>query len=102
MNPRLVGQSPQRFRVWDDCLCFPDLLVCVERARSITLEFEDERGHAQRWNDLEPAEAELFQHELDHLDGILAVDRAIDAEALVTRAEFERERERFTAVASRR
>ena len=70
----------------------------LRRARSITLEFEDESGHAQRWSDLEPAESELFQHELDHLDGVLAVDRAVDAGSIVTRAEFARESERFAAL----
>ena len=98
VNPRIVARSDATFTLWDDCLCFPDLLVRVRRARSITLEFVDERGHEQRWSDLAPAEAELFQHELDHLDGILAVDRAVDAESIVARAEFERERERFEAL----
>jgi peptide deformylase len=100
INPRVTDRSDATFTLWDDCLCFPDLLVRVRRARSITLEFEDEHGHAQRWSDLEPAEAELFQHELDHLDGVLAVDRALDDESIVTRAEFARERERFTAMVS--
>jgi peptide deformylase len=95
VNPRITARSAATVTLWDDCLCFPDLLVRVRRARSITLEFEDELGRAQRWSDLEPAESELFQHELDHLDGILAVDRALDSEAVVTRAEFARERERY-------
>lgn len=98
INPRITGASGATFTLWDDCLCFPDLLVRVRRARSITLEFEDERGHARRWSDLALAEAELFQHELDHLDGVLAVDHAVDAESLVTRAEFARERERYAAL----
>jgi peptide deformylase len=98
VNPRIVERSGATVVLWDDCLCFPDLLVRVRRARSITLEFEDESGHAQRWSDLEPAESELFQHELDHLDGVLALDRAVDAGSIVTRAEFARERERFAAL----
>jgi peptide deformylase len=101
VNPRITARSGATFTLWDDCLCFPDLLVRVRRARSITLEFEDEAGRAQRWNDLEPAESELFQHELDHLDGVLAVDRALDAESIVTRADFARERERFAAQVTR-
>jgi len=95
INPRIVSRSEETFTLWDDCLCFPDLLVRVRRAASISLEFVDERGRTQRWSDLRPAEAELFQHELDHLDGILAVDRAVDAESVVTRAEFQADRERL-------
>ena len=98
INPRITARSDATFTLWDDCFSFPDLLVRVRRARSITLEFEDEGGRVQRWTDLAPAEAELFQHELDHLEGVLAVDRALDAEALVTRAKFARERERFAAL----
>lgn len=101
INPRIIARSTETFTLWDDCFSFPELLVRVRRARSITLEYEDEHGHAQRWSDLEPAESELFQHELDHLDGILALDRAIDAEAVVARAEFARVRERLQARASR-
>ena len=97
-NPRIVARSEATFTLWDDCLCFPDLLVRVRRARSITLEFVDEHGHDQRWSDLEPALSELFQHELDHLDGVLAVDRAVDAEAIVSRERFEREREHLAAL----
>jgi peptide deformylase len=98
VNPRITARSAATFTLWDDCLCFPHLLVRVRRARSITLEFEDERGRQQTWRDLEPAESELFQHELDHLDGVLAVDRAVDAESIVERADFEGERERYAAL----
>ena len=101
INPRIASKSDATFTLWDDCLCFPELLVRVRRARSITLEFEDEGGRTQCWSDLAPAESELFQHELDHLDGILAVDRALDSESIVTREEFARERERYTALVTR-
>jgi len=98
INPRISARSEATFTLWDDCLCFPDLLVRVRRARSITLEFQDEAGRNQTWSDLAPAESELFQHELDHLDGVLAVDRALDPESIVPRALFVRERERFAAL----
>jgi peptide deformylase len=98
LDPHIADKSRETFTLWDDCLCFPDLLVRVRRARSITLEFRDERGRPRRWSDLEPAEAELFQHELDHLDGVLAVDRALDPASIVTREEFARERERLEAL----
>jgi peptide deformylase len=34
--------------------------------------------------------AELLQHEIDHLDGVLAIDRALDSNSLCTREEYER------------
>jgi peptide deformylase len=101
VNPRIVRRSLETFTLWDDCMSFPDLLVRVRRHRSVDLEFQDEAGRTERWSELAPAESELFQHELDHLDGILAVDRAIDRESLVHRAVFEGERQRMKGMVDR-
>ena len=76
VNPVLVWASEETFRLWDDCFSFPHLLVELDRSVSVAVTYRDEHGSPQR---LEAAGAlsELLQHELDHLDGILAVDRAI-------------------------
>ncbi len=89
LNPRLQWQSEEKFLLWDDCFSFPDLLVWVERAVSLHVRSQDLSGN---WNMLEATGpfSELLQHELDHLDGILAVDRAVDKTGLCTRAEYER------------
>lgn len=97
INPKITARSEATFTLWDDCFSFPDLLVRVRRARSITLDFIDASGRPQTWKDLAEAESELFQHELDHLEGVLAIDRLVDAESVVTREEFARERERLLA-----
>lgn len=95
VNPVITWRSDETFTMWDDCMSFPDLLVRVARARSISLDYVDEQGKAKQWCELDQAAAELLQHEIDHLDGILAVDRALDAESLVLRAAYERNRELF-------
>ena len=46
---------------------------------------------------LDTATAELLQHEIDHLDGILATDRAVDPTAIVARDVYEKNREFFDA-----
>ena len=97
VNPVITWRSDATFTMWDDCMSFPDLLVRVERAESLTLEYVDEHGKRKEWRELDRASAELLQHELDHLDGVLAVDRAIDGESLVMRQEYERNREYFDA-----
>lgn len=102
INPKIVAKSEETFTLWDDCFSFPDLLVRVRRARSITLDFLDASGRPQTWRDLGPAESELFQHELDHLDGVLAIDRLVDADSVVTREEFARARERYLALVDHR
>jgi len=65
------------FEMWDDCMSFPNLLVKVRRHKSLTLTFYDLKREKQVWH-LQDDLAELIQHEYDHLDGILATQRAID------------------------
>ena len=98
VNPVVTGTSAGSFTMWDDCMSFPDLLVRVRRKESLSLEYADENGKLQVWPELDLAAAELLQHEIDHLDGVLAVDRAIDRDSLIMRAEFERETERYVAM----
>lgn len=93
VNPVITWRSDATFTMWDDCMSFPDLLVRLARHESISLEYVDEHDRAQSWRELDRAAAELLQHEIDHLDGILAVDRALDSESLVLRAAYDAHRE---------
>lgn len=90
VNPVYESRSSKVFRLWDDCFSFPNLLVYLERSRSITLRYTDETGSDQRM-DAEGWLSELVQHEMDHLDGILAVDRALDRLSYCTREEWLRQ-----------
>lgn len=98
VNPVITRRSEETFTMWDDCMSFPDLLVRVERRKSLSLEYVDEHFKRHSWNDLDQAAAELLQHEIDHLDGVLAVDRALDPEALVMKQVYEKDREYFDAL----
>ncbi|HEX8620163.1 MAG TPA: peptide deformylase [Thermoanaerobaculia bacterium] len=98
VNPVITSRSDETFTMWDDCMSFPDLLVRVRRHASLSLSFVDEQGRAHEWRDVEPAVAELLQHEIDHLDGVLAVDRALDRDALVMRRAYEGNREYYDAM----
>jgi peptide deformylase len=97
LNPAITWRSPETFTLWDDCMCFPWLLVRVRRHASVSISFLDEEGVRQHWERLGRAESELLQHECDHLDGILATDRAEGPEGIISREAFERFREHFTA-----
>jgi peptide deformylase len=99
INPHVAWTSNDQIELWDDCFSFPDLMVRVRRAGSVRVEYIDERGAAgliEAQGDL----AELLQHEIDHLDGILAVQRAISPTAFSTRAEWERNLKRASAEGS--
>ena len=77
INPELSNLSSEMFEVWDDCMSFPNILVKVMRHKRLSLSFYDVNWQKHNW-DLEEDMAELIQHEYDHLDGILATQRAID------------------------
>ena len=79
--------------LWDDCMSFPDLVVMVKRHKKISIEYNNENGEIQIWNDLTPSESELLQHEIDHLDGIMAIDKAIDAKSIIYKSEYNQNRE---------
>ena len=93
VNPAVVWSSSERMELWDDCFSFPDLMVRVSRAARVRVDYQDERG-ARQSIEAEGDLSELLQHEIDHLDGILAVDRAINPHALMTRAEWLRQSQR--------
>ncbi len=77
INPVLTDLSQAKFELWDDCMCFPNLLVRVQRHQSLTLQYLDEQWQPQEWK-MEGDLSELLQHEYDHLEGILCTMRALD------------------------
>jgi len=77
INPVLENLSTEMFEVWDDCMSFPNLLVKVLRHKRLSVRFFNLDFQEEIWH-LENDMAELIQHEYDHLDGILATQRAID------------------------
>ena len=88
-NPHITWESEQSFELWDDCFSFPDLMVRVSRASKIRVNYRDDQGIDQTV-EAEGDFSELLQHEIDHLDGILAVQRAVSPQAFATRVEWER------------
>lgn len=84
INPVIVRSSKEMMELWDDCFSFPDLMVRVRRHVEIDVAYLDDSGESRTLTargDL----SELLQHEIDHLDGILATDRAIDGRSLALR-----------------
>lgn len=89
INPVITGKSRKKFRLWDDCFSFPDLLAKVERYYSVVVSYVDEAGKRKKLK-ANGALSELLQHEIDHLNGILAIDRAIDSKHIILRSEHEK------------
>src|SRR2546430_17239246 len=89
VNPEITDVGPDDFLVWDDCFCFPNLLVRVSRAYQVTVTYTDPKGKPHTM-ELEGPMAELLQHEIDHLDGILALDRASGVDPFAFRSEWDK------------
>jgi peptide deformylase len=88
INPRIVKTSDKKFEVWDSCFSFNvAFFVLVDRHYSVEVEYFDQEGK-KHTIEAEDKLSELLQHEIDHLDGILAIDRMKDKK-IVVREELE-------------
>ena len=74
VNPRIVESSDERVSDDEGCLSLQGVVVPVERNERVTVEASDPEGNEVRF-DLEGLPARIAQHELDHLDGVLILDR---------------------------
>ena len=91
INPEIVARSEEKIIVWDACLSFLSIFMRVERHREITVRYQTLSGKTRTVQAGEDRNlSELLQHEIDHLDGILAIDRVIDLKSICTREEFEK------------
>ena len=91
INPEVIECSEDKIIVWDTCLSFLSIFMQVERHRKVTVRYQNLYGETLEFEagadrDL----SELLQHEIDHLDGILAIDRVVDLKTICTREEFEK------------
>jgi peptide deformylase len=74
VNPRIVERSDELETDDEGCLSLQGVLVPVERNARVTVEGTDEAGNDIRV-DLADLAARVAQHELDHLEGVLILDR---------------------------
>lgn len=89
VNPRITARSDEQWVLWDACLSVSvQFFGRVERHRWIDVTWTDLSGERHRLR-AEDDLAELLQHELDHLDGLLFTDRLLDTSSLCMRREFE-------------
>jgi peptide deformylase len=86
VNPGIVERGEETLVDEEGCLSLQGVRVPVERATSIVLEGKDPNGQDVRY-ELDPYASRIVQHELDHLDGVMIIDRTDDEhrkEALAT------------------
>jgi peptide deformylase len=87
MNPRLVDHSNEVVKDWEGCLSIPGIRGLVPRYKAIEVEYTDREGRLQRqeWSGFV---ARVFQHELDHLEGLVFLDRLESVKDIITDQEY--------------
>lgn len=89
VNPEILPTSEDLFDQYEGCLSVPELRGLVPRHAAIHVRGVDRHGEAMSF----PARgftAGVYQHEIDHLDGRLFLDRVADPASLTTLREYER------------
>jgi peptide deformylase len=74
VNPRLTLDESEKLVEEEGCLSLREVRVPVERATKVVIEGKDPNGDDVRY-ELEGLAARVVQHETDHLDGVLTIDR---------------------------
>lgn len=100
VNPELRVLSDETFTSWEGCLSIPDLRGALPRALEVEVSYLDRDG-SRVTEEIRGLSAVTFQHEQDHLDGILFVDRVEDTRALATWDVFRRLHEDAVAAEAR-
>lgn len=89
INPVIEVVDPETRGFWEGCLSVPGLRGFVERPQHVRVEYRDYFGEPKTL-ELEGFLATVFQHEFDHLDGKLYIDRLADPKLLAFEKEFAR------------
>lgn len=92
INPEVYWSSRESTKGLEGCLSIPGYLGEVERADSIRVRGLDRHGRKFRMR-FDGWDARIFQHEIDHLNGVLYIDKLTSPENIWTEEEFEAMRE---------
>ena len=88
INPRIIAHSSEVVKGWEGCLSVPGIRGLVPRYQAIEVEYTSRDGKLHR-QELTDFVARIFQHEYDHLDGIVFIDRVESTQELMTEQEYQ-------------
>jgi peptide deformylase len=90
LNPQILEHSETTEKGWEGCLSVPGLRGLVPRYQSVSVSYQDRQGNSQQ-KDFDGFIARIFQHEYDHLQGMVFVDRVESTHELMTEQEYQRQ-----------
>lgn len=88
INPKLMPLTDEKAKAWEGCLSFPEFVVLVPRLKAVRVEYLNVNGEPMV-RDLDGFAARVVQHEFDHLEGILTIDRAESTLDIIKASELE-------------
>ncbi|GET43598.1 peptide deformylase [Microseira wollei] len=88
IDPRIIAHSTDIVKGWEGCLSVPGIRGLVPRYQAIEVEYTSRDGKLHR-HELTDFVARIFQHEYDHLDGIVFIDRVESTQELMTEQEYQ-------------
>lgn len=89
INPKILAHSNQVVKEWEGCLSIPGIRGWVPRYQDIEIEYTDRSGKLRK-QELTDFVARIFQHEYDHLDGIVFLDRLESTQDIITEQEYQK------------
>jgi peptide deformylase len=89
INPRIIGHSSEMLKDWEGCLSVPDIRGLVPRYQTVEVEYTDRYGNLQK-QQLTDFIARIFQHEYDHLEGLVFLDRVENNHDLISEEEYQK------------
>jgi peptide deformylase len=81
VNPVITARSDATMEIWDFCFSYFSIVFPVRRNVLVEVKYQDPQGR-DRTLEATGHLAELLQHEIDHLDGVLAIDRVTDVKRI--------------------
>lgn len=88
INPQIIAHSTEIVNGWEGCLSIPGIRGIVPRYQAIEVEYTTRQGKRNRQK-LTDFVARIFQHEYDHLKGIVFLDRVEKTQNLMTEQEYQ-------------
>ncbi|MEO1429413.1 MAG: peptide deformylase [Cyanobacteria bacterium J06632_19] len=88
INPRIIDCSDEMVKGWEGCLSIPGIRGLVPRHRSIKVEYTDRYGNLNH-QELTEFVARIFQHEYDHFEGLVFLDRVESTLDIATEQEYQ-------------
>lgn len=88
INPQIIAHSTEIFKDWEGCLSIPRIRGLVPRHQGIEIEYTTREGKLQR-QELTDFLARIFQHEYDHLEGLVFLDRVETTQELIAEQEYQ-------------